>query len=117
MEYLARRVDIPTAARLRTVSKEWKDCIDRERVREEFQSHARKNMIVVVTQTGKHNIPFEDVTNATGEDVLRRLREKGVYVGETYRMSWVLPIPRNTGRDIDPSKKLLRRGFVTLTFD
>ena len=117
MEHLARIVDIPTAARLRAVSKEWKDCIDRERVREEFQSHARKNMIVVVTQKGKQNIPFEDVTNATGEDVLRRLRVKGVYVGETCRMSWVLPIPRNTGRDIDPSKKLLRRGFVTLTFD
>ena len=130
MEHLIQVLDIPTAARLRTVSKEWKELVDRERSREDFLEHARKNTILVEARDGSKgknfNIIFENVVDATGDDVLRRLGMKSEWINKlyvyrddecrNYYMRWLLPILSSGKREIDLDQKLMRRGYITIVF-
>lgn len=92
-------VDVPTAARLRAMCREFREIVDATRRPEEFAEHVRRNCMFLhyVAAPGDHRRiyrTFCDISKVTRDDIISMFREHSGMAGPCTVWRGLIPIHR-----------------------
>jgi len=119
-------LDLPTAARVRAVSKTWKATVDMAVSASDFTTYASNNTImiffVINDNVHKEYVTCADLSQETQESIARKIVKRRPDMIERFRAGFLLfrgltPMPYAPSRWLEPGDPIIRGMYCVLFRD